>query len=296
MQSDTDRLVAGQVRARPRRYGEPVTFSIVARSADGLTWGVAVASKFLSVGAFVPAASPNAGALATQADVNLTYRPRGLALLADGASAHESVRRLVDADDRGSHRQLGVVDRHGEAAAYTGSDCIDWAGHRGEHGVSVQGNCLVGAGVVDEMLASWRGSASRSHLGDRLVEALMAGDRAGGDARGRQSAAVLVVRDKGGFMEMSDVVADLRVDDHTAPTDELDRLLRLHHLYLERPDERDLVPIDLALRAECDALARGLGHRDLEEWVGTHNYEMRMVDDRIDAAVVDLLRRQASLE
>ncbi|MDQ3627551.1 MAG: DUF1028 domain-containing protein [Actinomycetota bacterium] len=270
-----------------------MTFSIVARSADGLTWGVAVASKFLSVGAFVPAASPSAGALATQADVNLTYRPRGLALLADGAGAHESVRRLVDADDRASHRQLGVVDRHGEAAAHTGGDCIGWAGHRTEQGVSVQGNCLIGAEVVEQMLASWRSSASRPHLGDRLVAALSAGDLAGGDARGRQSAAVLVVRDKGGFMEMSDVVADLRVDDHPAPTDELGRLMGLHHLYLERPDEADLVPLGPALRTECDMLAARCGHRDLEEWVGTHNYEMRMVDDRIDAAVVDLLRAQA---
>jgi uncharacterized Ntn-hydrolase superfamily protein len=270
-----------------------VTFSIVTRSPDGRTWGVAVASKFLSVGAFVPAASPSAGALATQADVNLTYRPRGLALLADGTGADESVRRLVDADPRGSHRQLGVVDRLGEAAAHTGSDCIGWAGHRTEHGLSVQGNCLVGAEVVDAMVASWHGSASLPHLSDRLVAALRAGDRAGGDARGRQSAAVLVVRDKGGFMEMSDVVADLRVDDHPSPTDELDRLLRLHHLYLERPDDSDLIPIDPVLRAECDRLATQCGHRTLEEWVGTNNYEMRMVEDRIDHAVVDLLRGQA---
>lgn len=270
-----------------------MTFSIVARGADGGSWGVAVASKFLSVGAFVPAASPSAGALATQADVNLTYRPHGLALLTDGTSAADTVRRLVDADDRGSHRQLGVVDRQGVAAAHTGADCIGWAGHRTEHGVSVQGNCLTGPDVVDAMLEAWRSSSSRPHLGDRLVAALGAGDSAGGDARGRQSAAVLVVRDKGGFMEMTDVVVDLRVDDHPSPTEELDRLMGLHHLYLERPDDRELITLTPQLRAECDALARELGHQDLGQWLGTSNYEMRMVEDRLDAHVVDLLREQS---
>jgi uncharacterized Ntn-hydrolase superfamily protein len=271
-----------------------MTFSIVARDADTQSWGVAVASKFLAVGAFVPAAAPGVGALATQADVNLTYRPSGLHLLAGGAEAPEVVRALVEADDRAAHRQLGIVDAQGAAAAWTGDECIGWAGHRTGRGVSVQGNCLVGPDVVDAMLLSWEQSDRGRHVGDRLVAALAAGDARGGDARGRQSAAVVVVRDRGGFMEMTDVVVDLRVDDHAAPTDELQRLMALHHLHLERPDPADLLPLDDALRARCDELARAAGQPDLDTWVGVHNYEMRVTDTGIDRAVLRLLEAAAT--
>jgi uncharacterized Ntn-hydrolase superfamily protein len=271
-----------------------MTFSIVVRDAETQTWGVAVASKFLAVGAFVPAAAPGAGALATQADVNLTYRPAGLDLLAGGAEAPEVVRALVDADDRAAHRQLGVVDAHGAAAAWTGDECIGWAGHRTGRGVSVQGNCLVGPDVVDAMLLSWQQADQWTHVGDRLVAALAAGDARGGDARGRQSAAVLVVRERGGFMEMTDVVVDLRVDDHTAPAEELQRLMGLHHLYLERPDPADLLPLDDALRARCDELARAAGQPDLDTWAGVNNYEMRVTGTAIDRAVLRLLEADAA--
>lgn len=271
-----------------------MTFSIVVRDADAQTWGVAVASKFLAVGAFVPAAEPGAGALATQADVNLTYRPAGLERLRAGADAPDVVRLLVGADERGAHRQLGVVDVRGAAAAWTGEECIGWAGHRTGPGVSVQGNCLTGPEVVDAMLHSWQAADPAAHLGDRLVAALAAGDAQGGDARGRQSAAVLVVRERGGFMETTDVVVDLRVDDHAAPTGELQRLMTLHHLHLERPAETDLVPLDDELRTRCDELARAAGQPDLDTWVGVNNYEMRVTDTGIDRAVLDLLQAAAS--
>lgn len=270
-----------------------MTFSIVVRDADARTYGVAVASKFLAVGAFVPAADPRAGALATQADVNLTFRPDGLDLLAGGAAAEAVVRALVEADERSSHRQLGVVDGDGAAAAWTGDDCIEWAGHLTGDGVSVQGNCLAGPQVVEAMMASWRAADPATHLGDRLVAALASGDAAGGDARGRQSAAVLVVRERGGFMETTDVVVDLRVDDHATPTDELARLMTLHHLHLERPDPADLVPLDDELRARCDELARRAGQPDLDTWIGVNNYEMRVTESGIDRAVLDLLRTAA---
>jgi uncharacterized Ntn-hydrolase superfamily protein len=270
-----------------------MTFSIVVRDADAATWGVAVASKFLAVGAFVPAAKPGAGALATQADANLTYRPTGLDLLAQGTDAHAVVSALVEADERASHRQLGVVDVEGRAAAWTGPDCIGWAGHRTASGVSVQGNCLTGPEVVDEMLRTWLAADPDDLVGDRLVAALAAGDAAGGDARGRQSAAVFVVRERGGFMETTDVVVDLRVDDHQAPTTELGRLMGLHHLYLERPRPADLVPLDDVLRTRCDELARAAGQSDLDTWVGVNNYEMRVTETGIDRAVLALLEEAA---
>jgi uncharacterized Ntn-hydrolase superfamily protein len=271
-----------------------MTFSIVVRDEATGSWGVAVASKFLAVGAFVPAADPAAGALATQADINLTYREAGLRLLADGEEAAAVVRRLVEDDAGAAHRQLGVVDTAGGSAAWTGEHCIGWAGHRTGDGVSVQGNCLTGPEVVDAMLASWEGSDPGAHVGDRLVAALAAGDAAGGDARGRQSAAVLVVRERGGFLEMTDVVVDLRVDDHPAPTTELARLMRLHHLHLERPDPADLVPLDDELRRTCDELARAAGQPDLDTWIGVHNYEMRVTAGAIDRSVLELLRAAAS--
>jgi uncharacterized Ntn-hydrolase superfamily protein len=159
--------------------------------------------------------------------------------------------------------------------------------------VSVQGNCLTGPDVVDAMIRSWNGTDAATHLGDRLVAALIAGDAAGGDARGRQSAAVLVVRERGGFMETTDVVVDLRVDDHPAPTAELGRLMGLHHLHLERPHPTALVPLDDALRTSCDELARAAGQPDLDTWVGVNNYEMRVTDTAIDRAVLHLLEAAA---
>ncbi len=276
-----------------------MTFSIVARSADGESWGVAVASKFLAVGSAVPAARCGVGAVATQSYANTSYKPRGLDLLASGASAQEVVDRLLADDDGREQRQVGVVDGEGTAATYTGSACHDWAGGVTEDGAAMQGNILVGPDVVSAMQASWQHSSGASDqvshrgLAHRLLDALVAGDRAGGDRRGRQSAALLVVRAGAGYSGFDDVAVDLRVDDHPSPCAELARLLALHELYNVPPDPSQLLPMTDELRAEVDAAARALGHDDFDEWVGCENFENRAWPDKVDPQVLQILRDQA---
>jgi len=279
-----------------------MTFSVVARDDAGRAWGVAVASKFLAVGSAVPAAEPGAGALATQAAANLRYRPDGLALLRDGATAAEVVAALTRADDERSHRQVGVVDAAGGSGAFTGADCIPWAGHRNGPGVAIQGNCLTGPEVVEEAERAWHDAALSPSLARRLLAALAAGDAAGGDKRGRQSAAVLVMSPGAGYGGGSDVAVDLRVDDHANPVGELDRLLGLHELYFGRADPHQLLRLDGDLRAEVAGHLRRLGYADVDEsfdpayerWIGTENYEERHVAGHVDPVVLDRLRAQAT--
>lgn len=271
-----------------------MTFSIVARSAAGDTWGVAVASKFLAVGAAVPAAKAGVGAIATQSFANLTYRPRGLAMLADGRSAEETLDALTAADTDRAERQAGIVDALGGSATFTGEGCLDWAGGISADDLAIQGNILTGPEVVDAMHAAWGDSDPELPLARRLLAALLAGDGAGGDRRGRQSAALLVVTEDGGYGGFSDVLVDLRVDDHPAPCVELERLLDLHHLYFEQPADADLLVIDDELAAELDAHVHALGHSSLDEWLGVQNYEMRVVEGKIDRVVLGVLRDQAA--
>ena len=225
-----------------------MTFSIVARDTATADLGVAVASKFLAVGSVVPWARAGVGAIATQALANVTYGPDGLAAMADGDDATTVLRRLVAADDGRDERQLGMVDARGGAATHTGSGCLAWAGGALEAGVAVQGNILTGREVVDAMLETFR--SANGPLPDRLLASLLAGDRAGGDARGRQSAALLIVRDGGGYGGTTDRWIDLRVDDHDDPVPELERLLATWRLLYERSDPTDLLPIDAELGAE----------------------------------------------
>jgi uncharacterized Ntn-hydrolase superfamily protein len=268
-----------------------MTFSIVARSDDGQSWGVAVASKFLAVGAAVPAAVAEVGALATQADANVAYKGIALSHLDEGATASVALQRLLEEDDGRDHRQVGIVDVDGGAASHTGQSCIDWAGGLTGDGYAVQGNCLAGAEVVDAMQAAWTEGAALP-FAHRLLAALAAGDAAGGDKRGRQSAALLVVRDGAGYGGRDDVAADLRVDDHPAPVDELARLLDLNDLYLTASTEEEKVAVTEELRAELEEFARAQGHPDFTTWVGTENYEMRVSDDLdwIDRRVLDVVR------
>src|SRR6478672_10028494 len=205
----------------PRHYGRPMTFSIVARSADGESWGVAVASKFLAVGSAVPAAVAGVGAIATQAEANVAYKGQALAHLDDGATAPVALQRLLEDDQGRDHRPLGIVDMDGGAATHTGPAYLDWAGGTTGDGYAIQGNILVGSEVVDAIEAAWQGSDEAAPLARRLLAALTAGDAAGGDRRGRQSAAILVVRDGAGYGGNDDVAVDLRVDDHTDPVTEL---------------------------------------------------------------------------
>ena len=218
-----------------------MTFSIVARSDDGESWGVAVASKFLAVGSAVPAAAAGVGAIATQADANLAYKYLGLAHLDDGATAQVALDRLVEEDEGREHRQVGIVDSDGNAATWTGSECFAWAGgttgRSGERGgYAIQGNILTGPEVVEAMERAWHRRPRTSPLERRLLAALAAGDDAGGDSRGRQSAALLVVRDGAGYGGHDDVAVDLRVDDHADPVTELARLRRPQRALPDRVD------------------------------------------------------------
>ena len=270
-----------------------MTFSIVARSSDGLSWGVAVASKFLAVGAVVPAARATVGAIATQSYANVRYRPDGLRMLADGKSAQQTLNALLTADEGRNQRQAGIVDASGRAATFTGPGCHDWAGGVAGNGAAIQGNILAGPQVVDAMQQSWLVSDQDAPLARRLLAALRAGDDAGGDRRGRESAAVLVVTAAGGYGGGDDVLIDLRVDDHVAPCAELERLLDLHHVYFEPPAAEALVPMaDVAV--DVGRWLAALGYSDLDSWLGVENFEMRVVDGKIDRYVLDVLERQAS--
>jgi uncharacterized Ntn-hydrolase superfamily protein len=271
------------------------TYSIVACDLEAREWGVAVQSKFLAVGAAVPAAEPEVGAVATQAWANLAYRPGGLALLREGYAAEEVVRTLVGADEGRGHRQVGVVDAHGRAATYTGSECLDWAGGTTGPGYAAQGNILVSAATVEALAASFEGSAGRP-LAERLLACLAAAEAAGGDRRGRQSAALLVVRKDGGYGGTSDVAADLRVDDHPQPIEELERIYGIHDLLFGQTPDEEWLDVDRELAAELGERLAALGYDGeltdaLAAWAGTENLEERVRGaDRIDPVVLEQLR------
>jgi uncharacterized Ntn-hydrolase superfamily protein len=255
---------------------------------------VAVASRFLAVGSVVPAAVAGLGAIAVQADPNVAWKGLGLSMLDEGATAPVVLERLLEDDDAPDDRQVGIVDHEGTAAAHTGRRCFDWAGHRVGPGVTVQGNVLTGPEVLAAMLASWEATTDEPELARRLLAALQAGDRAGGDKRGRESAALLVVREEAGYGGLDDVAVDLRVDDHPDPSTELGRLLDLNRIYLTASTEQERVPLDPDLRTELEALARAAGQPDLAAWIGFCNYEMRADPDGeapwVDELVVRALR------
>jgi len=270
-----------------------MTFSIVARIGDA--YGVAVASKFIAVGSVVPAARLGVGAVATQAMAKVSYASDGLALLAEGASAVDTVARLTSPDEGRQDRQLGVVAAT-DQSTFTGADCMDWAGGRcggdKEGGYAIQGNILVGQRVVLDMERAW---LDNPHLpmAPRLMRALLAGDHAGGDKRGRQSAALYAVAPGAGY-DHCGVLADLRVDDHPDAADELARLLDLHDLYFGSAET--VLALEGPLADEVRQHLATLGrtqpdiHEALEDWAGEANFEMRMTPDGIDSRVLQALR------
>lgn len=279
------------------------TFSIVARDPQNGDLGVAVASKFLAVGAVVPWARAGAGAIATQALANIAYGPDGLALLERGRSAQEVLDELLAADEQRDHRQVGVVDARGGSAAHTGKECLAWAGHLVGAGFTVQGNILAGAQVIQAMAAAF--VQAPGELAERLLAALRAGDEAGGDRRGRQSAALYVARAGGSYGGLLDRYIDLRVDDHTSPVPELARLLRLHRFYLTPPRQEDLLPIDAPIARELQELLTRAGYYHgpingvydsatraaLEQYGGVENLEERLISaTHIDRQVLDYMR------
>src|SRR3954469_1015829 len=240
---------------------EPVvaTYSIAACDLDAGQWGVAVQSKFLAAAAVVSWAEPEAGAVATQAYANPRYGPEGLALLRAGASAEEAVAQLTAADEDREHRQLGIVDARGRGASFTGTECMDWAGGRTGPGYAAQGNILVSAPTVDALAETFEASAGKP-LAERLLDCLAAAQAAGGDRRGQQAAGLLVVERDGGYAGLSDVVVDLRVDDHQRPVSELARIYELHQaLFGKTPRERWL-EVDDELRAELERRLGRLGY------------------------------------
>lgn len=271
------------------------TYSIVACDLEAGQWGVAVQSKFLAVGSVVPWAEPHVGGVATQAYANPRYGPQGLELLRDGLPAQEVVDRLTAADEGRDHRQLGVVDGKGNAATYTGAECMDWAGGRTGAGYAAQGNILVSAETVDALAETFEGSVGQP-LAERLIDCLAAAQAAGGDSRGQQSSALLVVERDGGYAQLSDTVVELRVEDHERPIEELRRIYVLHdEIFGSTPRERWL-DVDEALGAELRERLDKLGYDgDLSEafprWAGKENLEDRVDGvEQIDPVVLEALR------
>jgi uncharacterized Ntn-hydrolase superfamily protein len=265
-----------------------MTFSIVAADPAAGECGVAVASKFLSAGAVVPWARGGVGAIATQSFANTSYGPAGLDLLAEGVAPQKVIDRLTAADPESGKRQVGIVDMQGRAVTFSGRECFPWfGGLTGDH-VAVQGNILVSEATVAAMLQAFQ--TTTGTLAGRLLAALKAGDHAGGDRRGKQSAALLVVKPAGGYGGRNDRYLDLRVDDHPHPVDELERLAGLWRLYFETPSDDDLLLIDDRLARELrDGLLR-LGYDpgpEGEPW-GEHALaaftafsEMENLEDRL---------------
>ncbi len=282
---------------------KPSTFSIVAFDPKTKELGIAVESKFLSVGAVVPWAQAGIGAIATQSWANTSYGPRGLRMLKRGLTPIQVGKKLVAADKNAVQRQFGIVDAKGRAFTYTGSGCYDWAGGViGKH-FAAQGNILAGAAVVNALARTFE--STRGALAERLVAALAAGQAAGGDRRGQESAALLVVRAQGGYGGFNDRYIDLRVDDHPAPIGELKRLLDLHHLYLGKTDPKDVLPIDSNIARELQLMMQRRGYyadavtgdwdattqKAFREFAGVENVEDRLIEGAfIDRVVLEFLR------
>jgi uncharacterized Ntn-hydrolase superfamily protein len=274
-----------------------VTYSIAACDLDRAQWGVAAQSRFLAVGSVVPWAQPGIGAVATQAYANPRYGPDGLALLAGALGAEEVVERLTAADEDRAHRQVGVVDARGGSATYTGTECLEWAGGATGSCFAAQGNILVSENTLQAMVKTFDASTGEP-FPERLLRCLRAAEDAGGDRRGRQSAALLVVERDAGYAGLSDVVVDLRVDDHPDPVAELGRLYGIHRTLFGKTPPEEWVAVDDGLAAELGERLAALGHAgDLEaalaRWAATENLEERVSGaERVDPVVLEELRRR----
>jgi uncharacterized Ntn-hydrolase superfamily protein len=269
------------------------TYSIAACDLEAGQWGVATQSKFLAVGSVVPWAQPQVGAIATQAWANPRYGSEGLALLREGLSAEEVVERLTQADEGREHRQVGIVDGGGGSATFTGSECFDWAGGRTGACYAAQGNILVSAETVDAIAESFESSSGP--LAERLLDCLDAAQAAGGDRRGQQSAALLVVERDGGYGGLSDEVVDLRVDEHPRPLEELRRIYVLHQaVFGKTPREEWVEPDPEELRERLAKLGYdGDVARAFFSWAGNENLEERVDGiEQVDPVVLAELRRQ----
>jgi uncharacterized Ntn-hydrolase superfamily protein len=289
-----------------RRKQHLSTFSIVAHDPQAQEWGIAVQSKFMAVGAVVPWAQAGVGAVATQSYANTSFGPDGLALMAQGLAAQEALDRLVAADEGRARRQVGLVDAQGRPATFTGEGCHDWAGGITGTCHAVQGNILVSGATVEAMARAFEDA--QGELADRLVVALAAGQAAGGDRRGQQSASVLVVRPQAGYGGYNDRYLDLRVDDDPAPIERLKALVDLHHLFFKPPAPGEMVRIEGELAREMQRILHWASYYDgpitgeydeptqkaLSALVGNENFEERFDEEQglISHQVVDLLRQK----
>lgn len=282
------------------------TFSIVGRDPQTGDLGIAVQSKFLGVGAVVPWVKAGVGAVATQAWANTSYGPRGLDLLAQGRTASEALHELTGADEQSEHRQAGIVDAQGHSATFTGSSCYAWAGGLAGPDFAAQGNILVSEATVRALAETFQ--QTQGPLWRRLLAALAAGQAAGGDSRGMQSAALVVAREAGGYGGYNDRFIDLRVDDHPSPIQELARLLDMHELYFFKPSPEDLLPLDAPLTTELQTLLSRSGdyqgptdgtwddatYQALERYGARENLEERLAHDpanaTIDRKVIEYMR------
>ncbi len=282
------------------------TFSIVAHDPDEQAWGVATASKFLAVGGVVNWAQAGAGAVATQSYARVTFGPDGLAMMAQGKSAQETLDALLAGDPDREYRQVGLVDARGETAAFTGAECMAWAGHRAGPYFTCQGNILTGEETLDAMATTF--TSTEGTLADRLVAALLAGDNAGGDSRGKQAAGLLVVKPNAGYGGDNDRYCDLRVDDDPNPVRKLRQLLTMHHVFFGPSTPSNLIAIDEEIAVELQEmmLDQGyLGGKVSGDWdemsrqafwalISNENLEERWsLDDQpdmIDRVVLEYLR------
>jgi uncharacterized Ntn-hydrolase superfamily protein len=272
----------------------PSTFSIVALDRKNGDMGVAVQSKFIAVGSVVPWAKAGVGAVATQASANVGYGPRALRMLEEGLASSEVLERLLLEDEENQGRQVAIVDAKGTVAVHTGTGCMEWAGHVTGDGYSCQGNILAGRDVVESMARAYDRTAG--DLIDRLLAALSAGQKAGGDRRGQQSAALLVVREKGGYEGFTDRYVDLRVDNSTHPIEELKRVFRIYDMtMLSREDPSNLIPVAENVARNLQRNLKRLGFykgsingkydeptkKALRDFVNVNNFENRMREDGV---------------
>lgn len=280
-----------------------MTFSIVGFDPETEELGVAVQSKFIGVGSVVPWAKSGVGAVATQSLANPAYGPDGLKLMEAGKTANEALDILIENDSGRAMRQAGMMDAQGNAATYTGEDCYNWAGGRVGENCVAQGNILVSKATVDAMIETFE--QTEGNLADRLLKALDEGQAAGGDSRGKQAAAIFVVKEKGGYLEANDRLVDLRVDEHPDPIKELIRIYKLHRLYFAGPEEDEMLVIKGEIRSQIEEHLIRLGylerktadddlfHEGLTSFIRVNNFERReLTKGKIDGAVFQFLKEK----
>ncbi len=276
-----------------------MTYSIVGYDPEEKEWGIAVQSKFLGVGSVVPFAKAGVGAVATQSYANTSYGPLALQLMEEGKTAEEALDLITKDDPERPLRQVGLIDARGHAATFTGEGCYDWAGGITGENFAAQGNILVDENTVKAMAETFQESSGS--LAERLLHALDAGQDAGGDSRGMQSAALLVVKEKGGYGGFNDRYVDLRVDEHKSPIKELKRIYLLHQLYFKESEAGRVVLLEGEIQDDVERELSRLGYVDekkslqqsLRDYLHTENFEMREQEDNyIDLDVLEYMKKQ----